>query len=124
VLLVRRRVDGCWGLPGGHIEFGESFADCARREFREETGLDVELIALLGVYSERAFSAEGCGTRRDAHFIGVIFEGRALGRIGSPHDDVTEVMWFAPEALPPELWAPDAPAIRDALSPRPRPFVR
>jgi 8-oxo-dGTP pyrophosphatase MutT (NUDIX family) len=51
VLLQRRSDDGSWGFPGGAIELGESAADAAVRETSEETGLDVEITDLLGVYS-------------------------------------------------------------------------
>ncbi len=51
-LLWQRRSDfGWWGLPGGLLEIGETFQECARREAREETGLEVEPIELLGVYA-------------------------------------------------------------------------
>lgn len=42
---------GLWNLPGGHLEFGESPAQGARREMLEETGIDVSFIGLLSIYS-------------------------------------------------------------------------
>ncbi len=53
ILLLRRAVDpgrGAWDLPAGYLDPHESFEDGARRETREEAGLDVELVALAGVY--------------------------------------------------------------------------
>ena len=52
ILLQRRTDNNKWALPGGVMEIGESIADCARREVREETGLDVELLGIVGVYSD------------------------------------------------------------------------
>jgi ADP-ribose pyrophosphatase YjhB (NUDIX family) len=51
VLLHRRRDGGDWALPGGVMEVGESAAQAGIREVREETGLDVHITGLLGVYS-------------------------------------------------------------------------
>jgi ADP-ribose pyrophosphatase YjhB (NUDIX family) len=53
VLLLRRAVEpglGAWDLPAGYLDPGESFEMAARRETREESGLEVELTGLLGVY--------------------------------------------------------------------------
>lgn len=52
VLLQRRGDHDAWGFPGGAIELGESAAEAAIRETREETGLDVEIVNLLGVYTK------------------------------------------------------------------------
>ncbi|PON87939.1 Nucleoside triphosphatase YtkD [Trema orientale] len=52
VLLGRRRLsigDSYFCIPGGHLEFGESFEECARRELKEETGLEIEKIEFLTV---------------------------------------------------------------------------
>jgi 8-oxo-dGTP pyrophosphatase MutT (NUDIX family) len=50
-LLLQHRTDGGWGLPGGLMELAESLEDTARREVKEETGLDVGKLKLLGVLS-------------------------------------------------------------------------
>jgi 8-oxo-dGTP pyrophosphatase MutT (NUDIX family) len=52
VLLLRRRDNDKWTMPGGTLEFGESIADCAIREVREETGLKIRITGLIGTYTD------------------------------------------------------------------------
>ncbi len=52
IVLQRRRDNEMWALPGGAMELGESLADCAIRETKEETGLDVEVVGIVGIYSD------------------------------------------------------------------------
>lgn len=60
ILLLRRAVDpglGGWDLPAGYLDPGESFEMAARRETREEAGIEVEIVALTGVYHSPAANA-------------------------------------------------------------------
>lgn len=69
ILLIRRKYDpfkGRYALPGGFVEYGETVEQAAVRECKEETGLDVELEGLLGVYSDPNRDPRG-------HVISVVF---------------------------------------------------
>lgn len=124
LLLVRRRDDDAWSLPGGHLEVGESWQAGAERECREETGWEVAVSGLLGVYSDPATQLHTFPDGRRRHLVGVVFEGTVVRLVGEPDDECSEVRFFAPSELPPVLFAPDRPLIEDALSGAPRPFVR
>ena len=95
VLIRRRNPPFGWALPGGYQDVGETCEAAARREAKEETGLDVTLEELLYVYSDPA---------RDLrkHTISTVFTGRAIGEpVGM--DDAEEARVFALTELPAEL---------------------
>jgi len=52
ILLLRRKDNDKWTMPGGTMDFGESLGQCAVREVREETGFDVEISGLIGTYTD------------------------------------------------------------------------
>jgi len=95
VLIRRRHPPAGWAIPGGFIDTGERAEDAARREMREETSLDVELIELLGVYSD---------PRRDprGHTISSVYIGRARGTPRAA-DDAAEAGVFTESTLPQPL---------------------
>jgi len=52
ILLLRRKGNDKWTMPGGTLDFGESLTDCAIREVREETGLQIRIAGLIGTYTD------------------------------------------------------------------------
>ncbi|RLQ94205.1 NUDIX hydrolase [Falsibacillus albus] len=54
-LLLQKRIDGLWGVPGGFLELGESTEDAGRREVLEETGIEVGELDLIGVFSGKQY---------------------------------------------------------------------
>jgi len=96
VLLTKREDLEVWCLPGGRVDEGESLAETAVREAREETGLEVEITRLVGLYSE-------IGSWSDWHIAG--FAGRAVGgNLQSQVDEVVDICYFAPDALPEDMF--------------------
>ncbi|MCL2499767.1 MAG: NUDIX domain-containing protein [Defluviitaleaceae bacterium] len=55
LLQKRNKEDDIWGIPGGIVEIGESIEEAAIREVKEETGLDIKIENLIGVYSKYFF---------------------------------------------------------------------
>lgn len=98
VLLLKRQGshgNGTWAPPGGHIEFGESIEDCARRETREETSIEVGAVTFLAITND-LFAAEG------KHYITVWLKGEySSGEaiITSPRE-ASAIGWFALHELP------------------------
>ncbi|WP_338602644.1 NUDIX hydrolase [Saccharopolyspora sp. SCSIO 74807] len=113
VLLIRRGWDpfaGCWALPGGYVDAGERFADAARRELREETGLAAEHLIRVGVYDEPHRDPRG-------RVISVAYTARLStmpqARAG---DDARDAQWVpVTQALTSPLAFDHTDIVRDAL---------
>lgn len=99
ILLVKRDEEphqGWWSLPGGYVEYQESFEKAAIREVAEETGYSVKITELIGVYFYNK--------KVQANSVGPTFLAKITG--GKPSKYVT-VRWFAPDKLPKRFAYPD-----------------
>lgn len=101
-----------WSLPGGHVEFGESWEMCARRETKEETGLELEQIRFLGVTDDHAIG-EG------KHYITIFM--RAECHNGEPlvcePDKFTDLRWCVWEKIPTPRFHPLENFIKQGVHP-------
>jgi len=125
-LLLQRRSDNrLWGLPGGGVEPGESVTEAVVREVREETGLEVVPLRLIGVYSAPEHGQ--IVTYPDGnviHYISSSFECRVVsGALACSHESL-ELGWFDPERLPTDMVPMHRVRIADALARRGEAFVR
>ena len=121
VLLTRRTDNGQWCLPGGHMDFGESIAQTAVRETREETGLEVEVEHLVGVYSGAVHTSP---SGRPRQYLVVTFRCRVVGGQLTVGGETTDVGFFPPEALPEPMFPHHVTRIQDALAGREAAFIR
>ncbi len=117
VLLIRRRGEDTWGLPGGGVEPGETWSGAAIRECLEETGWHVRIDELLGIYSDPATQTHRYPSGSLRHFVGVVFLATPLEEVTEPGDEAAEVDWFRPAQFPSPLFAPDMPVLEDACNP-------
>jgi len=106
ILLVRHRKGNrqYWVLPGGRLEYGETFKECGVRELKEETGLDVEIQDFL-------FLSEAIAPDRSRHIVNVYLSAKVVGgtmRLGNepvlagvefvPLAEITQLTLFPPIA--------------------------
>lgn len=124
ILLQRRSDNGLWGLPGGSLEKGESVTAAIVREVQEETGLQVEVVRLIGVYSDPAFQVVRYPEGKVVHYITSFFECRILGGELATCEETLDLGYFDPRDLPEDLVPIHRIRIEDYLEGSPIPFVR
>ena len=122
---MRRSDNGQWGLPGGYVEMGESVSDAAAREVFEETGVEIELGRLLGVYSDPARQVIAYPDGGRVHAINLCFEAIATGQgEATTPEETLETGYFLHDALPEPLVSIHAIRIQDAVGGGDRAHIR
>ena len=107
VFIERKNFPPGWAFPGGFVDVGETVEHAAVREALEETSLEVELRALLGVYSRPDRDPRG-------QTVSVVYIGRAHGT-PQARDDAKEIGLFAPDKPPTPLAFDHAEILGDYL---------
>jgi 8-oxo-dGTP diphosphatase len=104
VLLIKRtnvHGAGTWSTPGGHLEYGESPEECAIREVKEETGVNIGDVKFRGITNDFFEASE-------KHYITIWMVGRHLS--GEPvvntDGEASDIGWFSWDALPKPLFLP------------------
>ena len=93
VLILRKNEPHGWAIPGGFVDCGEELGIACRREAKEETGLDVELVSQLFTYSD---------PRRDKrkHTISTVYACKVKGGKLEAADDAKDARWFKESEVP------------------------
>ncbi len=101
LVLVKRGVEpgkGRWSIPGGGVELGEEVRDTARREAKEECGLDIELVGDTPIDAMDSMVTDEKG-RLQYHYVLLQFLAQPKGGTLKPTSDVTEARWVPLEEV-------------------------
>lgn len=98
ILLIRRSDNALWSIPGGAMEVGERIADTVAREVREETGLEIEPEAIIGIYSNPQHVVEYADGEVRQQFS-ICFSCRLIGGQLATSRESNEVGFFTPAQI-------------------------
>jgi ADP-ribose pyrophosphatase YjhB (NUDIX family) len=124
ILLIRRTDNGNLALPGGGMDLGESITQAAVREVKEETGLDVEITGLVGIYTNPRHLIEYTSDGEVRQEFSVVFTAKPGGGTLTTSDEASEVVWSDPAGVAEMRMHPSMrQRIEHFLESRPQPYL-
>lgn len=123
LLLIERTDNGLWALPGGAQDIGESVVQAARREVNEETGVDVEITGLSGIYSDpqHVIAYDDGEVRQE---FSLCFHAKPVGGELRSSSESKEARWVSPDSLQDLKIHPSMRLrINHALKQEPQPYL-
>ena len=93
ILLIRRSDNDNWAVPGGAVDLGESLAQAAVRETREESGVDCEITGLVGIYTDPRHLILYTSNGEVRQEFSVVLTARAVGGELATSSESSEVRW-------------------------------
>ncbi|WP_433230902.1 NUDIX hydrolase [Actinomadura formosensis] len=96
ILMIRRTDNDNWALPGGAIDLGESVAQAAVRETKEETGIDVDVTGLVGIYSNPKHVIHYTSNDEVRQEFSIVLTAHPHSGRPTPSKESSEVHWIHP----------------------------
>ena len=101
ILLIRRSDNGNWALPGGAMDLGESLPETAVRETAEETGIDVQITGLVGIFTDPRHVILYTSNGEVRQEFSVVFAAKPLGGTPTKSAETTDVRWVPVREISP-----------------------
>jgi ADP-ribose pyrophosphatase YjhB (NUDIX family) len=124
ILMMRRTDNGNWAVPGGGMDIGESITDTAKRETREETGIDCEITGLVGIYTNPRHVIRYTSNEEVRQEFSIVFTARPTGGELRSSSESSDVQWVAPAtAVTLQMHPSMRERIQHYLDKRPEPYL-
>lgn len=125
VLLEKRADNGFWGLPGGSVDPGESVSAALLREVFEETGLTVEIIRLVGIYSDpREYSIMTYPDGSVIHYVSMTFYCKPTKGILTCSSESLDLKYFDINLVPKRMMIAHRIRLEDAMASFRHPVIK
>ena len=115
LLMIHRIDNNTWSIPGGSMEPGESLEDTARREVHEETGLEIDSLGLMGVYSGMDYHYVYPNGDEVYNVTAAYVSGNPTGQLTAGDSETNEIKWFRLEEIPANISPPVKPILADFI---------
>jgi len=99
ILMIRRTDNDNWAVPGGAIDLGESVAQAAVRETREESGIECEITGIVGIYSDPKHVLLYTSNGEVRQEFSIVLTARPLSGQPTPSIESSEVRWVPPSEV-------------------------